>query len=233
MKFENTEVFNFEGAFRGLRNPKDSWNKSDSKWVTQYSGGIFNTEQDVYTLGKNDIDLAQRMIKGGHTHSKFLRQIFISVDITAPRYWWSEYDTYKISTTANSCSTMHKLTAYPITDKMFCFDGINDLDLENNLDDELINCKVNDWINDTLDLLEYIRLIGKETKQFKYKRIMKQMLPEGFYQKRTVTLNYENVRNMVGSRTHHLLSEWNDDFIKWAKTLPYAEELIFTNLKYE
>jgi len=219
MKFENTEVFNFEGAFRGLRNPKNSHHLSDSYW-----------DYNKYILGKNDLDLAQRMIKGGHTHSKFLRQIFISVDITAPRYWWSEYDTYKISTTANSCSTMHKLTAYPIKAEMFNIDGV-----EGNLTEEDFELKfeIIKWWNNTIALLEKIRVKGEETKQFKYKRIMKQMLPEGFYQKRTLTLNYENIRNMVGSRNHHSLTEWNTDFINWAKTLPYSKELIFYALKEE
>lgn len=223
MKIENTEVFNFDGAFRGLRNPKDSWHLSDSKWL---DGGN-------YVIGEKDLDLAQRMIKGGNTHSKFLRQIFVSVDIIAPRYWWSEYDTYKIGTVANSCSTMHKLTAYPIIQEMFEYNGINELDSENNLDDEVLWFKINDWWENTLELLELIRLNQQETKQFKYKRIMKQMLPEGFLQKRTVTLNYEVIRHMISSRTHHKLSEWNTDFIKWAKSLPYADELLFYNLKYQ
>ncbi len=219
MKFENTKVFNFDGAFRGLRNPKDSWSLSDSRWIID----------GRYQIGEKDLDLAQRMIKGGHTHSKFLRQIFVSVDITASRYWWSEYDTYKISTTANSCSTMHKLTAYTMNLDMFNTDGLNDLYKE---DDDL-KIEISNWWKLTVNLLEKIRLRGKETKQFKYKRIMKQMLPEGFYQKRTLTLNYENIRNIVGSRTHHQLSEWHNDYVEWAKTLPYAEELIFFNLKYE
>ena len=225
MKFEKTEVFNFEGAFRGLRNPKDSWGKSDS----HYGSPDFRT----YYLGENDLNLAQRMIKGGHTHSKFLRQIFVSVDITAPRYWWSEADTYKINTVANSCSTMHKLTSYPIIDSMFEYKEYYNLDDEHDIDDEVLYYKINDWWENTFELLEYIREKGQETKDFKYKRIMKQMLPEGFLQKRTITLNYENIRNIVGSRTHHQLIEWNTDFINWVKTLPYNEELIFANLKYE
>lgn len=224
MKFENTEVFNFEGALRGMRNPMDSWDKLDSYY------GINNHEW-CYRIGEKDLDLAQRLIKGGSEHAKFMRQIFVSVDITAPRYWWSEFDTYKIGTTANSCSTMHKLTAYPITYEMFCFDGINDLDIENNLDDELLNYKIYDWINNTLSLMEDIRIIGEETKQFKYKKIMKQILPEGFLQKRTVTLNYAVIRTMVQQRKNHRLKEWNTDFINWAKSLPYAEELIFFNLE--
>lgn len=219
MKFVETEVFNFNGAFRGLRNPKDSWDKSDSYY-----------ENGQYILGSNDIDLAQRMILGGRTHSKFLRQILVSVDITAPRYWWSEYDTYKISTTANSCSTMHKLTTYPMIPEMFNMDGLNELDDE---EDDDLKFEIIGWWTYSLELLEKIRAKGIDTKKFKYKRIMKQMLPEGFYQKRTLTLNYENVRNIVGSRNHHQLSEWHLDFIEWAKTLPYSEELIFYALKEE
>jgi len=121
MRFENTEVFNFEGALRGLRNPKDSWHLSDSRYIHD------SCDKPFYEIGKNDLNLAQRMIKGGSTHSKYMRQIFVSVDITAPRYWWSEFDTYKIGTTANSSSTMHKLTAYPMIKEMFESDGIKEL----------------------------------------------------------------------------------------------------------
>lgn len=227
MKFENTEIFNIEGALRGLRNPKDSWHLSDSRYIHDD-----NYDKPFYEIGKNDLNLAQRMIKGGSTHSKYMRQIFVSVDITAPRYWWSEFDTYKIGTTANSCSTMHKITAYPMTQEMFESNGIKEL-VENNLDEDGLNLMINDWWKNTIELLEKIRAKGNETKHFKYKRIMKQMLPEGFYQKRTVTLNYASIRHMVASRSHHQLTEWNTDFINWAKSLPYANELIFYELKYE
>ncbi len=225
MKFENTEVFNFEGALRGLRNPKDSWSLSDSHY-------IYDVDKPFYEIGKNDLSLAQKMIKGGSTHSKYLRQIFVSVDITAPRYWWSEFDTYKIGTTANSSSTMHKLTAYPMNREMFEFNGIKEL-VEDGTDDNNLNLIINEWWENTIELLEKIRTKSQETKHFKYKRIMKQMLPEGFFQKRTVTLNYASIRHMVASRSHHQLTEWNTDFINWAKNLPYTNELIFYELKYE
>lgn len=222
MKFENTEVFNFEGAFRGLRNPMDSWSKSDS----HYGSPDFHN----YYLGINDLNLAQRMIKGGSTHSKFMRQIMVSVDITAPRYFFSEFDTYKVGTTANSCSTMHKLTAYPIKADMFELDGIEG---ELKESDFLLKFEIIQWWNDTIELLEKIRQKERETKDFNYKYIMKQMLPEGFLQKRTVTLNYEVIRHMIQSRSHHKLTEWNTDFINWCKSLPYAKELLFYELKYE
>jgi len=173
MKFENTEVFNFEGALRGLRNPKDSWSLSDSHY-------IYDVDKPFYEIGKNDLSLAQKMIKGGSTHSKYLRQIFVSVDITAPRYWWSEFDTYKIGTTANSSSTMHKLTAYPMNREMFEFNGIKEL-VEDGTDDNNLNLIINEWWENTIELLEKIRTKSQETKHFKYKRIMKHMLPEGFY----------------------------------------------------
>lgn len=222
MKFENTEVFNFEGAVRGLRNPMDSWNKSDS----HYGSPDFRN----YYLGENDLNLAQRMIKGGTTHSKFMRQIMVSVDITAPRYFFSEFDTYKVGTTANSSSTMHKLTAYPINAEMFELSGIEGVITEDNFE---IKTDVAKWWNDTIELLEKIRQKERETKDFNYKYIMKQMLPEGFLQKRTVTLNYEVIRHMIQSRSHHKLTEWNTDFINWTKNLPYSKELLFYELKYE
>lgn len=243
MKFENTEVFNFEGAIRGLRNPMDSWGLSDSNYCIDIEeldcdscNRINSCDVDYsytispYVIGEKDLNLAQRMIKGGTTHSKFIRQIMVSVDITAPRYFFSEFDTYKIGTTANSCSTMHKLTAYPIKADMFELDGIEG---ELKESDFLLKFEIIQWWNDTIELLEKIRQKERETKDFNYKYIMKQMLPEGFLQKRTVTLNYEVIRHMIQSRSHHKLKEWNTDFINWAKSLPYSKELLFYELKYE
>ena len=126
MKFENTEVFNFEGSLRGMRNPLKSHRKSDSGWRESTLSSLFNPDE-YYHIGENDLGLAQRLIKAGSEHRKFMRQIFVSVDITAPLYWWKEADTYKVGTTANSTSTMHKLSSTPITQERFEMDDYNDV----------------------------------------------------------------------------------------------------------
>lgn len=201
MKFENTKVYNFEGALRGMRNPKDSWDRSDS----------YYDENHNYIIGENDLKLAQVLIKAGKEHRKFLRQIMVCVDITAPRYWWSEMDTYKIGTVANSCSTMHKLNAYPITIDMFKIDEIFD---------------EYDSINNTINMLEKLRKLYNQTKDIRYLRAMKQRLPESFLQKRTVTMNYENIYEIVRQRGNHRLNEWYRDTMEWINDLPYIEEFI-------
>jgi len=228
MKFENTEVFNFEGALRGMRNPKDSWNKSDSgvcKIQVCSNTCPYSLKCDFtkgFIIGENDMKLAQSLIKAGKEHRKFLRQIFICVDITAPRYWWSEFDTYAIGVTKNSCSTMHKLNAYPITIDMFEIDdGLNAID--ETFDDESLYSLIN--------TLEKLRSKYNETKDFKYIRAMKQRLPESFLQKRTVTMNYENIYEFARQRSPHRLSEWFKDTIDWIKTLPYTEDLLFGGVK--
>ena len=203
MKFDKTEVFGMESATRGMRNPLESWHKSDSYW----GNNEYNLES--YVLGENDISLMQKLIKAGTEHRKFLRQIFISTDITAPLYWWKEFDTYKVGVTANSTSTMHKLASKPIT--MDCFEN-----------GEMI-------YSFTIAELEMNRLKYLETKdKNEWKRLIVN-LPESWLQTRTVTMNYENVRTMIHQRTNHKLTEWSKDFIEWAKTLPYSEELLFFN----
>lgn len=200
MVFEKTEVFNFEGALRGMRNPMNSWNRADSK-----------EENGKFVIGEKDLDLAQRLIKAGGEHRKFLRQIFVSVDITAPMFWWSEFDTYKISTVSNSTSKMHKLASTPITRE--CFEH------PESMSEEIIN------------ICESLRNDYNSEKDPESKKIIFETLvtnlPCGWLQKRTITMNYENVRNMIKQRKNHKLSEWRNDFISWTKTLPYAEELLF------
>lgn len=201
MKFERTAVFNLENALRGMRNPLNSWARSDSEW-----------DGDDYVIGENDLSLAKRLISGGTEHRKFLRQIFISVDITAPIYWWSEYDTYKVATTANSTSTMHTLSKFPICRDMFETDDMPEEDA---------------YWDAVIAHLEGLRVKYNETKDYRYFRLMKQELPSSFRQTRTCTLNYETVRSMVRQRKNHRLKEWSTDFIAWAKTLPYADEMLF------
>lgn len=224
MKFEYTQVFNFEGALRGMRNPLESWSKSDSnvqygrpdnEWTVQ------QYEQDGigFVIGPNDMNLAQRLIKGGSEHRKFLRQIFVSVDITAPLFWWKEADTYKIGTVANSTSTMHKIMSKPITLDMFEIDDFDEVEMAD-FEEVLRIC--NKYRN---LYLEYKDGGWDETAK-KYWKALIRILPESWLQTRTITMNYEIIRNIVHQRANHKLTEWHK-FIDWAHTLPYAEEFIF------
>lgn len=205
MKFEHTQTFNFENALRGMRNPLESWSRSDS----YYNNG-------EYIIGPNDMNLAQRLIRGGSTHRKFLRQIFVSVDITAPMYWWSEADTYSVGTSKNSTSKMHKLASTLIT--LECFET-DDLSPE-------LSEKLAPVINSLLAFLEALRQQYNQTKDERYWKELIRWLPESWLQTRTVTLNYENLINIVHQRRGHKLTEWQQ-FIDWAHLLPYASELIF------
>ena len=239
MKFENTSVMNFEGAFRGLRNPLESWAKSDS-WMccAEHCAECTHLDEeycdlpDRYYIGSNDLNLAQRMIKAGTSDRKFLRQIFVSVDITAPLYWWKELDTYKIGTTANSTSTMHKLASTPITIDCFEIDDIQDVIIEDS-DEPTFIVTSNYAAHVFIDWLEKLRQKYNETKDKKYWKELIRWLPESWLQTRTFTCNYEILRNIVHQRKHHRLKyEW-DSFIKWCQTLPYSNELIFYNNGYE
>jgi Fe-S cluster biosynthesis and repair protein YggX len=175
---------------------------------------------DYYEIGKNDLDLAQRLIKAGSEHRKFLRQIFISVDISAPLYWWKEFDTYKVGTVGNSTSTMHKLSSTPITRECFEMGYFNDVYLGSEDFDFPLKSSWDSLIND----LEFLRKKYNETKDKRYWKELIRLLPESWLQKRTITMNYENILNMVHQRKNHKLSEWSESFINWAKTLPYADE---------
>ena len=235
IKFENTRVMNFEGAFRGMRNPLNSWDMSDSRLCSDIDGcnGCESmcmheyadiVDDNPYILGKNDLTLAQKLIKAGSDHRKFLRQIFISVDITAPLYWWKEFDTYKVGTVANSCSTMHT-----IHKKEFTLDDFSHEHLTHySHDGEL--CR--DWLGDLEDLIDDLNFAREkfiETKNKKYWWQIIQLLPSSYNQKRTVTLSYENARAIRHSdRKHHKLDEWRIGFMDWLDSLPYAEELITT-----
>lgn len=253
MKFENTEVWGFQHAMRGMRNPMNSWDKSDSDFgiidtskkaylntgnnvstpitdLSNWKDGIIGTydgiacyivEQPKSIIGKNDLKLAQSLIKSGSEHRKFMRQIFVSVDITAPLYWWKEFDTYKVGTVANSTSTMHKLATTPITIGCFETDDCN-------------------WgvapteTNILIEALEQLRQDYSETKDKRYWKELIRWLPESWLQTRTVTMSYENIFSIVHQRKNHKLNEWSGidnpdkpNFIAWARTLPYAKELIF------
>lgn len=208
MKFENTEAWGFSHAIRGMRNPMNSWGKSDS--------GYEYIDKGDFVIGENDLHLMQGLIKAGSEHRKFMRQIFVSVDITAPLYWWKEFDTYKVGTVSNSCSTMHKLASTPIT--IECFET-----------DDFDETAVGFSVEQLLTALDELRLKYLSTKDKRYWKELIRWLPESWLQKRTVTMDYENLLAMCskGQRRFHKLTEWSKSFIGWARTLPYAQELIF------
>lgn len=216
MKFEKTEVWGFEHALRGMRNPKNSWHLNDSEH-----------KENEFIIGSNDMRLATTLIKGGTEHRKFLRQIVVSVDITAPLFWWKEFDTYKVGTTANSTSTMHKLQSKPIT--LDCFE-VDDYDGSlDMIDDVNLGLRVSCFIDD----LEQLRQKYLETKDKKYWKELVRWLPESWLQTRTVTMNYENILSMYFQREFHKLNEWsgrddstNINFCSWALSLPYMKEFI-------
>ena len=228
MIFDNTQVWGFKHAVRGMRNPMESWDKSDS-W--------FDSNNDArFELGENDIELMQKLIKAGPEHRKFMRQIFVSVDISAPLYWWKEFDTYKIGTVANSTSTMHKLSTTPITKDCFEMDDFSNGLLVYNQEPYNTDAYIEDIWDEIIGHCETLRKRYLETKDKKYWKELIRLLPEGWMQTRTVTLNYENLLGICskGQRRFHKLNEWSgmDDpkapnFISWARSLPYAQQLIF------
>ena len=202
IKIERTTVMNLENAIRGARNPMNSWGRMDSG----YDG------EGNYVLGENDLDLAMRLARAGSDHRKFLRQIFVSVDITAPLYWWKEFDTYKVGTVANSCSTMHKIHTKPFDREDFSCDRLDEKGLE--------------ALDSLIDFLESERLRFCENKENRQPwHNMIQLLPSSYNQMRTVTMNYENLINMYYARKTHKLAEWHT-YCDWIMSLPYAEELI-------
>jgi hypothetical protein len=221
IKFTNTSVMNLDNAIRGARNPMNSWDKSDSFCCNfKCASCRANDDKDVcysaaireFTIGPNDMDLLKRLRKAGPDHRKYMRQIFVSVDITAPLYWWKEFDTYKVATVANSTSTMHKIHAKP-------FD-INDFSHDHMTPDTLA------FMQTVVDELEKIRqkyMAEGKNKEDWYDMI--QLLPSSYNQLRTVTMNYETLVNMYHARKNHKLSEWHE-LCEWISTLPYAKELI-------
>ncbi len=229
MKFEETDVWGFKHAIRGARNPMNSWGKSDSGHpiieYEKHEDEVKATfDESKFELGEKDIDLMQRLIKGGPEHRKFMRQIVVSVDITAPLYWWKEFDTYKIGTTSNSQSTMHKLATTPITMDCFEMDDYEGRLLMYEREPYDLDAHVDDMWDSVVNYCETLRLSYLETKDIKYWKELIRILPEGWLQKRTITMNYENLYNIVFQRQGHKLTEWQS-FIDWAYTLPYADKL--------
>ena len=202
IKVERSSVMNFENAIRGARNPLNSWDRMDSVY----------DESGKYVLGENDLALAKKLARAGSDHRKFLRQIFVSVDITAPLYWWKEFDTYKVGTVANSCSTMHKIHAKTFEREDFSYDRLDEGGLA--------------ALDAVIDYLESERqkfCADKTNKQAWHNMI--QILPTSYNQMRTVTLNYENLINIYYARRSHKLGEWHV-FCDWIMSLPYASDLI-------
>ena len=227
MKFERAWTGNWENAFHGLRHPMESYVKSDSDFgfceALEDGDVIIKENNNIFeaaNIGPNDLDLAQRMIKAGTPNDKFLRQIFVSIDITAPLYWWKEMDTYKVGTTANSTSTMHKLASTPIT--LDCFE-IDDYEPRLQLIDPIhVDIRISQFIED----LEQLRQLYNQTKDIRYWKELIRWLPESWLQTRTWTADYSVLRNIYHWRKNHKLTEWHQfcDFI--VNNLPYGKELI-------
>jgi hypothetical protein len=219
IKFEKTEVMGMEAALRGMRNPLNSWHRADSGWLWEKvaieesdTESLGDIEGLTFEIGPNDMDLAKRLIKSGPDDRKFLRQIFVSVDITAPLYWWKEFDKYQIGVTTNSCSTMHKIHAKEFTRDDFSCEHLDSQSLAV-LDIVIQALNLNrDFFNRNKNKDDWWQMI--------------QLLPSSFNQKRTVTLNYEVLRNIARARKGHKLDEWRVGVMGWIKSLPYAEDLI-------
>lgn len=252
IKFENTEVIGLEAAIRGMRNPMNSWDKSDSYYGRKPMTDIFKPiTEEAYLIGPNDLDLMKRLRNAGTDHRKFMRMITVYVDITAPLYWWKEFDTYKVGTVANSCSTMHKIHAKEFTLEDFSCEHLGVFIPAEINDGEV--CFQNLWVEifyKTIDALNiargfYNRETDPELKK-KYWWQMIQLLPTSYNQKRTVMLNYEVLANIYKSRKNHKLDEWSltnfdepnklptDEFVygfcDWIHTLPYSELITETEV---
>lgn len=233
IKIEETETYGWKAAIRGMRNPKNSWDKSDSKQVSD----MLMDEQTYipahFEIGPNDSNLMHRLCKAGSDHRKFMRMIIVYCDITAPLYWWKEFDTYKVGTVANSCSTMHKIHAkeftiddfsqeHLITREKPLIEGVDSVEPPNGI-----------WlIHRTMQTLNQYRELYLQTKDKKYWWQMIQLLPSSYNQKRTVMLNYEVLTNMYNSRKHHKLDEWHN-FCDWIKSLPHSELITHNQDKHD
>ena len=240
LKIENTEVVGFEAAIRGMRNPMNSWEKSDSgwdahippvilrnqvdweQWAEQYKAVQYSDEY-TYDIGPNDRDLMARLRNAGTDHRKFMRMITVYLDITAPLYWWKEFDTYKVGTVSNSCSTMHKIHEKEFTLEDFSHEHLI-------FEDDVNYIDMIGWLQKQIDILNEWRLTHLDVKDSpisaesakKYWWQMIQLLPSSYNQRRTVMLNYEVLANIYKSRKNHKLDEWRE-FCTWIESLPYSE----------
>ena len=229
IKIDNIEVFNFEGALRGMRNPMNSWDKSDSNHIFELEKcQICDNKFYNYIIGPNDLTLAQKLIAAGPEHSKFMRQIFVSMDITAPLYFTKEFDTYKVSTVRNSCSTMHKIHSKEFTLDDFSHEHLieNLYNVEGFLD---VKEPLGVLQQDIIPILNFYRKRYNETKDKDYWWQLIQLLPSSYNQKFTWTANYQILRNIYQQRRNHKLDEWKD-FCRMIEELPYGKELICYNI---
>lgn len=234
IKFENGEIVGWEAAIRGMRNPMNSWEKSDSGWFSSEDDmGVdyvqYNSHSDpseLYFIGQNDYDLMKRLRNAGTDHRKFMRMITVYVDVTAPLYWWKEFDTYKVGTVANSCSTMHKIHAKEFMLGDFSYEHMLSDDYPDEFDFEIMGpddvWSSKNILDLTIIALNTYRKKYLETKDKKYWWQMIQLLPSSYNQRRTIMLNYEVLANIYKSRRNHKLDEWRT-FCEWIENLPHSE----------
>ena len=213
IKIENIDVYGFETAIRGMRNPKNSWDKSDSKWEI-FTPEYPNLSEAKYVIGKNDLDLMKRLYKGGTEHRKYARQIWVGMDIVTNHIVWAEFDTYKIGVTRDSCSKMHKIHVKSFERNDFSHEGIDE-----------VGGFAEEHFTKTLEVLEKLRVLFNETHEKKYWRAMLELLPMGYNLRATVTMSYENVFNIIRQRSNHKMFEWIE-FTNILKALPYVKDIM-------
>ena len=223
IKIEETEVNGFKAAIRGMRNPMNSHDKSDTRYIPF---SLCDEEKDLElaelcggvapVIGKNDLALMEKLSKAGTAHAKFLRFITVTVDITAPMFWWFEYDTYKVGTVKNSCSKMHKIHIKPFLYDDFTHEGIDEATTE--------YPELKRIFRNYIETIEELRLLFNKTQEKKYWRALIEMLPESYNMRATVFANYQLLKNMYHARKNHKLDEWHD-FCRWCETLPYFKEV--------
>ena len=222
LTIENTDVYGWEAAIRGMRNPMNSWDKSDTdfgKWYSNFLGQV------VLPIGENDLELMTKLRNAGTDHRKFMRMITVSFDITAPLYWCKEFDTYKVGTVANSCSTMHKIHEKEFTLEDFSTEHLCKDSIEVTVNDQRYVNSFTDCLRDVIDMLNTAREKFLETKDKVWWWQMIQLLPSSYNQKRTALLNYEVLANIYKSRKNHKLDEWHT-FCEWIESLPYSELIV-------
>ena len=210
IKLKNTDVYGFEAAIRGMRNPWNSWEKSDSYSTYIEDEHTLQRAPFEFFVGENDLALMKKLVNAGTDHSKFMRMINVTCDITAPMYWWAEYDTYKVGTVRNSCSKMHTIHIKPFDIDDFTHEGCDKIPA------------AIDTLMYVVGECEHLRKLYNDTEQKKYWRAIIELLPESFNMRATVQMNYAVLRNMYHARKNHPLDEWRD-FCRWIETLPYSE----------
>lgn len=210
IKIKNTDVYGFEAAIRGMRNPWNSWEKSDSYPTYIEDEHTLQRAPFEFFVGENDLALMKKLVSAGTDHSKFMRMINVTCDITAPMFWWSEYDTYKVGTVRNSCSKMHTIHIKPFDIDDFTHEGCDKIPA------------AIDTLMYVVGECEHLRRLYNDTEQKKYWRAIIELLPESFNMRATVQLNYAVLRNMYHARKNHPLDEWRE-FCKWIESLPYSE----------